>query len=413
MDKSEKNLDKDQAAEKERALATAAGTGDGQQELDALPEITTFEEGFSWNTLIGALFVGIIMMPAAIYLGLVTGSGAMGSSAEWVTIILFTYIAQRSYTRLRKQEIYVLYYVAAALASMGGHQLAGGPFAALIWNQYLVQSPAAQAFGISDKIPTWVVPKLGSTALVERSFFHHDWLAPIALILVGAILGRMMWLGMGYTMFRVTSDIERLPFPLAPVAAAGATALGEAAAEKESWRWNVFSIGTMMGLVWGFFYVGIPTFTSSAFNKALQLIPIPFIDFTQNTEHILPGAQIALGSDIVSMMVGFVLPFWLIVGEFISAIVSQVFVAPHLARSGMLPHWHPGMNVIQTSIATSIDFWMSVGIGAALVVAIIGLCGVVKSAKDAGKRRRGEATTGLGPKPVPPGRGDWPIGGGV
>ena len=188
---------------------------EGEAHLEALPEITEFEEGFSWNTVIGAFFVGIVMMPAAIYLGLVTGSGVIGSTAEWVTIILFTYIAQRSYTRLRKQEIYILFYVAAALASMGGHQLAGGPFATLIWNHYLVQSPAARAFGIADKIPTWVVPRLGSPGLVERSSCTR---------LAGANHPAAYRAGAapryehrsGLMMFRITSDIERLPFPLAP-----------------------------------------------------------------------------------------------------------------------------------------------------------------------------------------------------
>ncbi|MDH7569108.1 MAG: peptide transporter [Armatimonadota bacterium] len=396
--------------EPERTAGQDSAGLEREAHLEALPEVTQFEEGFSWNTVVGALFVGLVMMPAAIYLGLVTGSGVIGSTAEWVTIILFTYVAQRSYTKLRRQEIYILFYVASAMAAMGGHQLAGGPFASLIWNQYLVQSPAARAFGIADKIPTWVVPRLGSEALVTRSFFHPDWLMPIVLILIGAVLHRAMGIGMGYTLFRLTSDIERLPFPMAPVAAAGATALGEAAAEKESWRWNVFSIGTMIGLIWGLFYVGIPTVTSSAFNKALQLIPIPFVDFTANTEHILPAAQTAIGSDLVNVMVGFVLPFWLIVGEFISAMTSQILVAPWLSRHGFLPHWHPGMNVIQTSIACSIDFWMSVGIGGAIVVAVIGIANIVKAGLEAGKRRRGEVTTGLQPKAPPPGRGDWSIG---
>lgn len=394
----------------ERTAGESAVGLEKEAHLDALPQITQFEEGFSWNTVIGALFVSIVMMPAAIYLGLVTGSGVIGSTAEWVTIILFTYVAQRSYTRLRKQEIYILYYTAAALAQTGAHYLAGGPFATLIWNQYLVQSPAARAFGIADKIPTWVVPKPGSEALVTRNFLHPDWAMPIALLLLGTVLHRAMNLGMGYAMFRITADMERLPFPLAPVAAAGATALGEAASEKESWRWNIFSIGTMIGLIWGLFYVGIPTLTSSAFNKALQLIPIPFIDLMPNTEHILPAGQIAISSDIVSILVGFVLPFWLIVGEFISAMIAQIIVAPYLARSGWLPHWHPGMNIIQTSIATGIDFWMSVGIGGAIVVALIGMYNVGKAAIQAARRRRGESVTGLAPKPLPPGRGDWNLG---
>ncbi|RYG64245.1 hypothetical protein EON80_19585, partial [bacterium] len=53
-----------------------------------------FYDGFSWKTVIGALFIGFIMMPGSIYLGLIAGQG-MGPAAEWVTIILFMEIARR------------------------------------------------------------------------------------------------------------------------------------------------------------------------------------------------------------------------------------------------------------------------------------------------------------------------------
>ena len=52
----------------------------------------------------------------------------------------------------------------------------------------------------------------------------------------------------------MTSDVERLPFPMAPVQAAGATALAEAGSKEESWRWRVFSIGAMMGLIFGWWF---------------------------------------------------------------------------------------------------------------------------------------------------------------
>ena len=84
---------------------------------------------------------------------------------------------------------------------------------------------------------------------------------PILLLVIGQILGRLNWMSAGYFLFRLTSDIEQLPFPMAPVAASGATALAEAASKEESWRWRVFSIGSMIGLIFGFFYIAIPVFT--------------------------------------------------------------------------------------------------------------------------------------------------------
>ena len=96
---------------------------------DLLPPPTNFEEGFDWKTIIGAIFIGFLMMPGSMYLQLVIGQG-IGPAARWVTIILFAEIAKRAHSDLKQQEIFLLYYMAgAALAS---------PFSGLLWNQYLV-----------------------------------------------------------------------------------------------------------------------------------------------------------------------------------------------------------------------------------------------------------------------------------
>ncbi|HXG24257.1 MAG TPA: hypothetical protein VNJ09_06855, partial [Chthonomonadales bacterium] len=244
-------------------------------EEGAEPQVVRFEEGFTGKSIVGALFVGFIMLPGALYLGLVAGQG-LGAAAEWVTIVLFAEVMRRSFLPMKRQEIYILYYVAAMLSSvlLADRGISGGPFGILIWHQYFRQAP--QAGLVAQEIPNWVVPPAGSAALTNRTFFHPDWLVPILLLVVYEVCGRLKWMSMGYVLFRVTSDVERLPFPMAPVAASGATALAEAASKEESWRWRVFSIGTMAGLVFGFFYVAIPVFTGVVFNKALTLIPIPF-----------------------------------------------------------------------------------------------------------------------------------------
>ncbi|HQK95778.1 MAG TPA: peptide transporter, partial [Armatimonadota bacterium] len=152
----------------------------------------TFEEGFNLKLVLGAVFIGFVMMPASIYLSLVAGQG-IGPAAQWTTLILFTEIAKRSFASIRKQEVFVLFYMAGGLAASGA---AGtGPVGSLIWNQYLRQSPAAEGYGIADKIPTWVVPPADSAALAERTFYHPDWLAPIGLMVLLTILSKMNWLG--------------------------------------------------------------------------------------------------------------------------------------------------------------------------------------------------------------------------
>ena len=99
-----------------------------------------FQEGFNVRTIIAALFIGFIMLPGAIYLGLMTGGGIAGA-AQWVTVILLVEIAKRSFIELKKQEVYIIYMLAASLVSAGlifgtaGLTLQGGALSDLIWRQ--------------------------------------------------------------------------------------------------------------------------------------------------------------------------------------------------------------------------------------------------------------------------------------
>jgi hypothetical protein len=368
-----------------------------------------FEDGYSSKTVIGALFVGFIMLPGALYLGLVAGQG-LGPAAEWVTIVLFAEIMRRSFLPMKKQEIYILYYVAAGLTGLAADRgISGGPFGEAIWNQYFVQSP--QAAIVASQIPHWVVPPVGSPALLHRTFFDMAWFIPIVLLIIGHVLGRVNALSAGYFLFRVTSDIERLPFPMAPVAASGATALAEAANKEETWRWRVFSTGTVIGLIFGFFYVAIPIFTSVVFGKAFELIPIPWFDLTTSTETILPGGLVGISGDLTKVLTGFILPYPIVQGSLLGSLICKIGLAPILYHFGAFGNgaagsgWTRGMNAIYTGNAIDIKFWTSVGIGLNISVAMIGLVSVFGSIKT---MRAGMRNRGLGVQ-IPKNRGDLPL----
>ncbi|SVC27568.1 uncharacterized protein METZ01_LOCUS280422, partial [marine metagenome] len=180
-----------------------------------------FAEGFTVRTIIGVIFISLIMTPGEMYLGLVTG-GSIGSAAQWVTVILFLEVAKRSFTTLRRQEIYLLVYVASALVAREE-----GAFLDLLFRQYFVRSAQAEQFGISRLLPDWWVPGPESEALAQRTFLHEDWILPIGLLILGTIVGRIAWFTSGYLLFRLTSDREKLPFPTAPMSALTAMALAE------------------------------------------------------------------------------------------------------------------------------------------------------------------------------------------
>jgi hypothetical protein len=335
------------------------------------------------------------MMPGSMYLQLVIGTG-IGPAARWVTIILFAEIAKRSYTELKQQEIFLLYYMAGAALS--------SPFQGLLWNQYLVQSDAARMLGVTEFIPSWVAPGPDSASLVERTFFHRDWLIPILLLVGSQVIQRVDHFGLGYALFRITSDVEKLPFPMAPVGALGTMALAESTEDKQkSWKWRVFSIGGVIGLAFGGIYVLLPTVSGLIFTEPIRLIPIPWIELTRHTEGVLPAVATGLQLDLGLIFIGMVLPFWAVIGGLVGLVITVV-ANPILYRHGILTRWHPGMETVDTVFANNFDFYMSFGIGLGLAIGCVGIWHVARSFGKSGPGRQGSFKALFRP---PPGRGDF------
>lgn len=342
---------------------------------DLMPRPDHWEDGFGLKAMLGGLFVGMIMTPASIYMNLVVGQD-IGSAAQWVTIILFIEVARRSFTVLKRPEIYVLYYMAGASVVHGATPL--------LWNQFLVQSESMRQFDLADKIPVWVAPQdLG--ILGTRSFMHWEWLAPIGMLALAQFLQRVDHFGLGYVMYRITSDVEKLPFPMAPVGAMGITALADASGGQETWRWRVFSFGAMLGMLFASAYVALPAISSAFLAQPIQLFPIPFKDLTPNTEAFLPAVPVMLSFDLGLMISGMVLPFWAMVGSF-CALMITFMLNPILYKTGILHHWGPGLGAITTINSNTLDFYFSFGLGLTLAIAIIGFwhvfSGILRKKKD-------------------------------
>lgn len=386
-----------------------------EQYRSLLTPPATFVDGFSVRSVVGCIFIGLVMMPASMYLSLLAG-GDLSGAARWVTVILFVELARRSFTTLKQPEIFILFYMAgAAIAS---------PFSGFLWAQYYANSEAVTKLGIA--LPSWYVPD--ASVLAQRNFFHPAWLAPIGMVVLGQLLGRLDNFGLGYVLFRVTSDVEKLPFPMAPVGALGITALAESAEDAhageastgKNWRWRVFAIGGMIGLVFGAFYVGIPALSSTFLKTPIQLFPLTFYDFTQRTDNYLPATPVTLSVDLGNILLGMVLPFYAVLGSFLGMILTWI-ANPILFKYGQLPSWKPGMNAIDTAYATQVDVYLSVGIGLALAVAAIGFFHVFASLRRKKKDLQIATTTPNDPPTTawqrlthpPKGRGDIPIWAGL
>ena len=377
---------------------------------------TEFKDGFGWTTVLGIFFCGLVMMPGGIYLGLMTGAG-IGSAASWVTVILFMEIARRALKPLSKQNLVLLLH--AATVMMASNLLfPGGPFGQLVYRAYLVGSEAVRDSGMLGAFPSWFAPPPDSPAILERTLWHKDWLVPIGIVAFMGVISVVQRYTLGYFFFRLTSDVERLPFPLAPVSALGATALSEAepavgdktsATGASGERKRVFSLGVVLGLAYGAVMVGVPAVSALFLDKPLYLIPQPFVDATTVTESLFPATPLGVTLDLGVLFLGFVLPFWTVLGTF-AAIVFTMLLNPTLHHFGILHTWQPGMDTVNTAFSNNIDFWLSFSIGAGLGLATVSVFNTVRDVRSRLKalgKERGEP--GKLWQPPRAGRGDYPV----
>jgi hypothetical protein len=252
-----------------------------------------------------------------------------------------------------------------------------------------------------------VAPQPGSGSFIERSFFHRDWLIPILLMVGFEIIQAVDYFGLGYALYRLTSDVEQLPFPMAPVGALGTMALAESTEEKgKGWKWRIFSVGGMIGLAFGSFYVLLPAATGVILSEPIRLLPIPWIELTQVTEDFFPAVATGIQLDLGLVFLGMVLPFWAVMGG-VAGFIITLIANPILYHHHILHRWHKGMGTVDTVFANNFDFYMSFSIGLGVAIALVGIFHVTRSIS-----RKGELPFRQRIKKLfspPPGRGDFSI----
>jgi hypothetical protein len=332
-------------------------------------------------------------------------------------------IARRALKPLSKQNLVLLLH--AATVMMASNLLfPGGPFGQLVYRAYLVSSEAVRDSGMLGAFPSWFAPAPDSPAIIERTLWHKDWLVPIGIVAFMGVVSTLQRYTLGYFFFRLTSDIERLPFPLASVSALGATALsdiehpagseGDAlatdSASSAQDRRRVFSLGGVLGLVYGALMVGVPAISGLFLDKPLYLIPQPFVDATTLTESLLPATPLGVTLDLGVLLLGFVLPFWTVLGTFV-AIVLTMLLNPALHHFGVLHTWQPGMDTVNTAFSNNIDFWLSFGIGSGLGLAAVSVFNTARDVRARLKARGKQRPSERGSIWEPPraGRGDYSV----
>src|SRR5210317_319020 len=91
------------------------------EEFRSIMEVPSkFEDGFSWSSLLGTLFLALVMIPGSIYMQLVAGAG-IGPAAQWVTLILFVEVARRANARMTRAQLFIIAYMCSLVMGQQIH----------------------------------------------------------------------------------------------------------------------------------------------------------------------------------------------------------------------------------------------------------------------------------------------------
>ena len=382
-------------------LRSRRGPDHVDEELEEFRQImdtpTECTEGFTLSSLVACLFIGLIMVPGTMYMELVAGMG-IGGAGTWVTVLLFVEVAKRANAKLNRAQLFILFYLSGSVI---GGAAGGSP----LFTQYLVRSPAAVGYGISTMFPNWVAPP--NVEDLPRTFLQRAWMPAVGLMLFGAVFGTVTNTVLTYALFKIVSDIERLPFPMAPLGAQGIVAMSEqvegtgASKAGTNVRWRLFCMGGGVGMIFSLLYMAVPVLTGALLNQTLMIFPIPFADFTSYTSKYLPAVATGIAWDLGAFVGGMVMPWFAMVGSLVGLIVT-VIANPVLHAYGQLPTWQTGDTTILTLFNNNIDFYFSFGIGVSLAVALYGFFTVWRSVRQ---RKQLERETGKA-FVAPMGRGD-------
>jgi len=328
--------------------------------------------GLTARVPLAALFASVALMPVAIWVSLI--GGAAGGLA-FTTILFFDFVLRGTGRKLLKQEIYLM-NVAISMAAYSVF------FMQFVSRVYFSNSPEARAFGVTEYLPSWWVPR---NPLIReqiiRSFLHPEWVTPIAVsIVTSVVLETLMFLPLGFLTYQLYVEIERLPFPLSMVNVELASTLGE----REPRKLRALVIGFIAAFAYALLAY-TPYIVGAAMGGAGRIptfIPIPYADWTSVAENLgLHGALIGLSTDIFALFSGFIVPAHYIVTMFLGSIAIWVVGNTILLKNyrWMVPEWTPGLNIASTWQWTYFHVWSSVLLGLTFASAITQILDVRKA----------------------------------
>ena len=322
-----------------------------------------WKSGLTWRVVLAILYGAIVLMPVRIWGELMIGTVG---NLTWTVVILFYWLSLIYGSPLTKQEILVM-LAATGTAIYAGTGLS---FHSMFYRIWFTNSPIIKLYGIEKFLPYWWIPEneLIRTQVL-RTFVHPSWVPIITYSLVFWILNLVIGLTLGFFFYHLFVEVERLPFPLARVHVEVLTELEE----REPLRMRLFVLFALLGFIYSFIAYGIPTISQALVGRAVILIPYPWYDMTESFRESLPGAMIGIDTNLMSYLMGLILPYEVVVCTFIGSFISSVIGNPLVVwyYPELLPKeivGFKGLKLEDIMFWSNLYIWIMVSIGMGFAV---------------------------------------------
>jgi len=309
------------------------------------------KSGLTKRSFLALIYAALVMQPAVIWMSL---SAPVSLNVTYVTLLLFITIAKLYGQTLTRQEGFIIFSMAGVAASTG-------PWISMIYQLWFRGSPIAAQYGLANLIPDWVAPPPSSVYAQARSFLTPVWILPLSRWAAAFILQNVASLSTAFIAYDLYVVKEKLPFPMAEISVAGAKTM----VEQPKYQTKIFTVTSIIGMAAALIV------HASSILTGVRAIPYPWADFTLAVEKFLPGGALGIGTDILFLTVGFVLPAKVPISMLIGSIAVFLIGNPIMVKLGIFEEWIPGMDLTLIWQRSTLYVWQSPIIGFSAAAAII------------------------------------------
>lgn len=332
--------------------------------------------GLTWKPLLAIIFAVLVIQPIIVYYSLITNI-ALPLQA-WIVILLWTELARTFGSPLTKQEVFILISFQTMATA---YALA---FITPIKNMYFAISPESKAFGIIRYVPNWWAPAPNEAVQLVSSkwiFLQPSMTVPVTIMLVSIVFLVLMDIALGYFSYYLYARVQRLDFPRATAEIQTVITLAER--EKRSFRLLLFSflLGACYNSIASFFpfLFGPYLTTGGVADPNMYFVTTPIastFDLTPLLANFLPGAGFSFTMNIIPYIIGFILPLWVGISQFIGAFAFYFLGTYIITRMNLWPvesAYSTSWTIFTLVQRSQLYFYISITIGLTLAATFIPL----------------------------------------